>query len=221
MLHSILLVEPDDAVARDISASMRLLNVPVMRVASREEVVSSLDVARPSLVLTRFANSADAELGLGVKAIVQERATDTPVVLLLTRTEESLHARMLGEFPARLSLPVQFPTFAHEVQALLTGVVLSPGGTRPTSNAPSPSDPLPEMEPSRSDSASDELKFLLACALTQEVVQRVRGHPRVGKLGMTDIPQLVRELTDTVCASYDVASFLREVHRGNGKAQEK
>jgi len=208
MLHSVLLVESESETIRDVSASLRLVSIPITVVHSVEEARTALGVARPTVILTRLELEQERGLAQKLVALLQSdpALSSIPLALIATPAERSAAAASSSLFKAILPLPVEFPSFTHRVQELLDAVSVSATPSAPTAavRTDTPRSAPREVKTLGRVGASYDRRLLVALALQQEVFDRLRRDDHFGQLAAADIPARIEQLTSEICRSYDV-----------------
>ena len=215
-LHSVLLLDSDLGTIKDVTCSLRLVNIPVTAVPSVAEAVRSLEVVKPSLVIARrrVADSETAAIDL-VDQVAS--ATGTPVVLLVKPGEEQLFDGTLERFDGVIHLPVEFPVFTYKVQELLGKLAQKGARAADVDNSV-------KKQEDASMETLDELPDPDASVGTQQAASQVSMKPSnlsvaydiqlrvIGELSKTanfatadveEVSRLVSEATARVCKTYE------------------
>ncbi len=205
MLHSVLLVESESETIRDVSASLRLVSIPITVVHSVEEARTALGVARPTVILTRLEVEQEKGVAQKLAALLQSDAVlgSIPLALIATPAERAAAAASSSLFKAILPLPVEFPSFTHRVQELLDAVSVTPTPVPAPARPDAPSSQR-EVKTLGRVAASYDRRLLVALAIQHEVLDRLRRDERFGQLSAEDIPARIEQLTSEICRSYDV-----------------
>ena len=119
--RSVLLMESEKTVIKDLTCSLRLIDLPVKEVGSVLEAKSCARNTKPAMVLARPVVGSDSQAGV---TLARELSTDQelqsiPIVLLCTPSEKSVIEKDLDLFDGEVVLPVEFPAVTYQIQDLL------------------------------------------------------------------------------------------------------
>ena len=215
--RSLLLLEENEGVIKDVVCSMRLIGIAVQVAHSVAECHSLALSLKPALVLVRarIKSSAQAAHELRARFAKDPEVCRLPLVVIGTSSELAL----LGtdDFGGQIAVPVEFPTFANEVQKKLVGLagILS-------SRAPAPAagecqlavpEKASEVPPAgseahglsaRPESMSLENKLLAVYAIQMAVLDELKGSAAFLDAAPSEVAGRVAEVTAKVCKSFNV-----------------
>ena len=221
--QAVLLVESEQSVIKDLTCSLRLIDLPVYSAGSVLEAKSSVRSKRPSLVLVRSVVGDDPQAGvtLARELSVDQELGSLPVVLLCTPSEKSLLEGSLELFDAELNLPIEFPSVTYQIRdilkrfekgkaikdhALLDRVIpdtvervakaVALGGGA-ADGAVAADFSMPPLTPEQ------ERNLHVAYRIQLAVLDELRRSRFFGKIGEDKVPHVVAAITNTVCQYFN------------------
>lgn len=222
-LLSVLLVESDEYVIKDVTASLRLANIPVMVAHSLGEVDKILGEVKPSMLIVRA--TVDAEVNSYVKAFVRRKDVDqVPIVVLAKNSEEELVAGCRPYCRGMVGLPVEFPAFTYRVQELftkktetipcddeeditseeveVTEVITEKKKGKSKKGGAAIADIDPLGTTAKATIRSVDQRMVAAYSIQLLVLEALRKNPAFEHAGVEEVPKLVAEITNKICLSY-------------------
>ena len=224
-LLSVLLVESDEFVVKDVTASLRLANIPVMVAHSLSEVEKILGEVRPGMLLIRAGVGADDEINQFVKRFVSRQDIEQiPIVLLMKNSERTRVETSVKYCRGTVGLPVEFPAFTYRIQELFAARTVVPKvdeAELPTSSGVpegAPSSEPTEKSSKRSTKGSSaprvespgaratirgvDDRMVVAYSIQLLVLEAIRKNPAFESANVEEVPKLVAEITNRICLSY-------------------
>ncbi len=227
----VLLLESEEGVIKDITCSLRLIDIPVIATISLEEARSKILETKPSLILVRakIAGETQAAVTLAERIAADDQLDKVPVIVLCTATEKNDITPKLGMFQGELLLPVEFPAFALKVQELLRTALgaqpessvittsVTAGQTRPAGvwgwkpGQKAPVTPIAAKSADTAQVADPEIKdrnFSIAYAIQSKVLRELEKDGRLAHAKVEHVPGIVNQVTAKVCVKYASEKFL-------------
>ena len=216
--RSVLLMESERAVIKDLTCSLRLIDLPVQEVGSVLEAKSCVRSNKPALVLARPVVGSDSQAGI---TLARELSADRelqsiPVVLLCTPSEKSLIENDLNLFDAEVILPVEFPAVTYQIQDLLKRFAAGKNAAAEPLNKTAPVDTveqvtraglvlngtiaevaIPRLTPEQ------ERNLHVAYRIQLAVLDELRRSRFFGKIDPEKVPNVVAAVTKSVCHYFD------------------
>lgn len=199
---AILLYESDNEVIKDIVASLGLVGVSVTTVSNEAEALREIAKKTYALVLSRpsVSGSKGAAESLLNKQLGDPRMREVPHVLVCKAGEEQQLSGKGEGFAGVLKLPVEFPRFAEELSAFLSG-----GYVPWTKVVAKPKEEKNEAQ-SENDANSKlpwhHKNMLVVYALHDAVLAELRKMDRFESLPKEKIPELVHTITGSVVRQF-------------------
>lgn len=208
----ILLLESEESVIKDVTCSLRLVDIPVL---ASFDVVDAKRVAiesRPNLVLARARIGGDSLAGVNLARALAGEGAGFSVVALYAPGEKGLIDEHRDLFVSEIGLPVEFPHFTRQVQQILAS--LQPEaqeGHADKAGAASSVKPaeVPHQPPAESAAEVRGRNLLIAYDLQLGVLDQLRQDPHLSKASVREMVDLVQDTTKRVCASFDQRKFIK------------
>lgn len=198
--ETILLVGSDEDVIKDVHTSLSLVNMPLVVARTLQDARRYLERATPRLILCRVHLRTQEKGGLQFARFVAQdhEFRHIPRVLLAKKPElEALSAEM-DFFYGHLLLPVVFPVFTQQVQALLQKLTVQSS----YEEAPQPVKP-----PARNqfDPNSDpNYKFKIVQEIQTAVMNSLKASEVFYSARPDEIPDMLAQVTNELCTRYSV-----------------
>jgi len=193
---TILLLESDEQIVKDVIASLRLIDVSVQLVRTASEVKPAAREKRPALILLRLRLQGDqkAVIELAAELAADEELREVPAAVLCTESEKRLLEGHLHLFDAAINLPVEFPEFTKQVQRVMEA---RRGGVTRESR------PGPEAGEASQWPEAAQRNLGIACAIQHAVIEKLKREGRLFGAGAAAVAALVMEATAEICAHFD------------------
>lgn len=170
--RSVLLVEHDEAVYRDVQDALSLAGVKVLRATSSLSARAAILEHNPALVIVREPLAGVRGAAQALARDLGERADRGAVqVAVLAPLDQEVEEDL-----PRLTLPVEFPKFTQEVLALLAAAPLELRSGPPVPPA-EPAEPASPIKASSGRNCS-ERNMSIVLQLVHEVVSRLAANPQ-------------------------------------------
>jgi DNA-binding NtrC family response regulator len=221
MQESVLLLETDKQVVKDVTCSLRLVDIAVHAAGSVTELINEAKRKRPGLVITRAGVVGDEKAGvrLAEELASKEELAAVPVVLLCTSSERSAIEKYIEMFDAEVALPIEFPSVTYQIQEVLDK---STAEAKVSSMLLEPEMPLEDgvskvmqaVEEGRGDLPTAAIKpmdcenrrrnLVIAYDIHIAVLRELEQSRMFGSLNSARVPQVVAAVTQSVCNAYDL-----------------
>lgn len=206
-VSSVLLVEPDEAVIKDVVCSLRLIDIPVSSARTIEEAFEIAQKKLPTLILTRTKIATDDQAGQKlVEKLRQDLGLQSlPVYALCTSSELDMLGEVRGLFTGVVPLPVEFPAFPEQIKKIVDFDATSHTITEPAQAVLAQVE-RQEIPETASDKPVDiEIKdrnFSVAYAIQSRVLQELESDGRIHHARLEQVPGIVNQVTARVCVRY-------------------
>ncbi len=212
----------DASTESDIIASMKLIEMDVLRAESIEEAKRAMLEMKPKLVFARCDVSGDSnpavELSKNVKSHVDLQTT--PIVLLHEKDEPGYEKTNI--FEASLKLPVEFPTFTQQVRKLIEHFEKHPPEPREipdedlasvASHQQQKAEAICEVESSDRERGGSmtplDKRMVVAYGIQMRLLEVLRSDMRFQNAGLETLPEVVAEVTAEVCREFNVSELIQ------------
>ena len=194
-MKPILLLESEESVIKDVTCSLKLVDIPVLSFWNVDEARRMALESQPELILARARVGDDAGAGVSLaRALAGEKEGRAfPVVVLLTQSERGLIGEHRRLFVSEIGLPVEFPAFTRQVQKILTGLKTDAAcAAVPAKETAAVSAPCADRH---------DRNMLIAFEIQHRVMDLLRKDGRLAESEAKRVPGLIQEITDQVCAA--------------------
>lgn len=206
-VSSVLLVEPDEAVIKDVVCSLRLIDIPVSSARTIEEAVELAQQKIPTLILTRTKIATDSQAG---QKLVEKLRQDSglqalPVYALCTSSELEMLGDFREFFTGVVPLPVEFPAFPEQIKKIVAFDSASHSITEPAEAVlvRVERQGIPEVASDKPvDIEIKDRNFSVAYAIQSRVLQELESDGRIHHARLEQVPGIVNQVTARVCVRY-------------------
>lgn len=193
---SILLLSSEEDVIKDATYSLNLINVPLSVARTMLDAELMLQRTLPRLIICRLHLKTQEKAGLLFARSVSEdsRLCFIPRVLLAKKPELNSVKTESGYFFAQLLLPIVFPVFTQQVQAILSQLTVQAHYKEERAEV--------RFDPQR----DPNYKFKLVEDIHRKVVELIKQSEVFRSAMPQDVPTVVAHITNEVCTNFDVKS---------------
>jgi hypothetical protein len=211
---AVLLLESEETVIKDVTCSLRLVDVPVIAFWDVAEAKRVAVERRPALILARARIRGDDQAGASLAmALAGEKLLDEmPVVVLYTQGEKELVESQRSFFFSEIGLPVEFPYFTNRVRNIMEEIrTRSQRAAGPESAAGKGALGVGKIE-GRAETGlageKDRRNMLIAYDIQLRVLDQLKRGDILSKVGEHQVPGIVESVTHQICAAFDKKGFL-------------
>jgi len=209
MVQPVLLLEAEESVIKDVTCSLRLIDIPVLASKDIGDAKRLILESRPTLVLARARVSGDDQAGVNLaRELAAQEQGGCPVVALFTPGERKLVEEHQDLFVSRIGLPVEFPDFVRQVQGILESLTSASQGKRPSVSGGTCAEEGTTMQGECGVEVTTR-NLLIAYELQQQVIERLKQNARVSSASVREMLELVEQTTAAVCASFGQGKVVR------------